>query len=295
MIPRSPFNEVILLKLEGKTAIITGSGRGIGSAIALAMAKEGTDIVVLSRTWSEVAETAAKVKDLGRRGMALKVDVSKIKQVERMVDLTMQKFGKIDVLINCAGIQGPIGPLVENRTEEWVKTVNINLIGTFLCCKAVLPIMIKQRYGKVINLSGGGSCEPRPRFSAYAVSKAAVLRLTETLAEEVKEFNIQVNAIAPGAVDTTMHDQVLAAGEAAGEKALAVSRRVKSGGGTSPEIPAGLAVFLASDESDGLTGRVISAVWDDWKTMAKRIPYIMSKQIYTLRRIDDVFFAPKEK
>jgi len=283
------------LKLEGKTAIVTGSGRGIGSAIALAMAEEGADIVVLSRTWSEVAETAAKVNDLGRRSLTLDVDVSKIEQVERMVKSAMQEFGKIDILVNCAGVQGPIGPLVENESAEWIKTMNINLIGTFLCCKAVLPVMIEQRRGKIINFSGGGACEPRPRFSAYAVSKAAVVRLTETLAEEVKEFNIQVNAIAPGAINTRMHDQVLAAGQAAGEKALAVSRRVKSGEGTPPEIPAGLAVYLASDESDGLTGRVISAVWDDWKMMAKRMPYITSRQMYTLRRIDNVFFAPKEQ
>jgi len=283
------------LKLEGKTAIVTGSGRGIGRAIALAMAKEGAHVVLLSRTWSEVAETAAKVRALGRRSLALKADVSKIAQVDRMVKLTLGEFGKIDILVNNAGIQGPIGPLVENDVAEWIKTVNINLIGTFLCCKAVLPTMIKQRHGKIINLSGGGASGPRPRFSAYAASKTAVVRLTETLAEEVKEFNIEVNAIAPGAVNTRVHDQVLTAGQGAGEEALVISRRVKSGGGTLPEIPAGLAVFLASDESNGLTGRLISAEWDNWKTMAKCIPHIMSKQIYTLRRIDNVFFVPKER
>lgn len=284
------------MKLEDKTAIVTGSGRGIGRAIALAMAKEGADVVVLSRTLSEVEETAAEIRVLNRRSLALKIDVSKITQVKRMVELTMREFGKIDILVNNAGVQGPIGPLVENGFAEWVDTININLIGTFSCCKAVLPTMIKQRQGRIINLSGGGATGPRPRFSAYATSKTAVVRLTETLAEEVKKFNVQVNAVAPGPINTRMHDQVLAAGQTAGENALAVSRRVKSGTGTPPEIPAGLVIFLASDESDGLTGRLISAVWDDWKTtMVKRIPHIMSKHIYTLRRIDDFFFAPKER
>jgi len=243
-----------------------------------------------------VAETATHVEALGRRTLALEVDVSKKEDIERMVRLTMQEFSKVDILVNNAGILGPVGPVVDNDIEEWVKTININLIGMFLCTKMVLPIMIERRHGKIINLSGGGATGPRPRFSAYATSKAAVVRFTETLAEEVKEFNIQVNAIAPGALDTQMHDQVLAVGEAAGEGELALSRRVKEGRGTPFELPAGLAVFLASDESDGLTGRLISAVWDDWRSMSKeRIEEIMSGELYTLRRIDNVFFAPTER
>ena len=186
--------------------------------------------------------------------------------------------------------------MVDNDVEEWIKTVNINLIGTFLCSKMVLPVMIERRRGKIINLSGGGATGPRPRFSAYAASKAAVVRFTETLAEEVKEFNIQVNAIAPGALSTRMHDQVLTVGEAAGEKELALSRRVKEGRGTPFELPAGLAVFLASDDSDGLTGRLISAVWDDWRSMSKeKIEEIMGRELYTLRRIDDFFFTHIER
>jgi len=286
----------VRLKLEDKVAIVTGSGRGIGKAIALAFAKEGADVVVLSRTQSEVAETATRAKALGRQALVLKADVSKKEDVERIVRSTMHEFGKVDVLVNNAGILGPVGPAVDDDAEKWIKTVNINLIGTFLCTKTVLPIMIKRRQGKIINLSGGGATGPRPRFSAYATSKAAVVRFTETLAEEVKEFNIQINAIAPGALNTQMHDQVLAVGEAAGEKELALSRRVKEGRGTPFELPVGLAVFLASDESDGLTGRLISAVWDDWRGMSReRIEEIMSRELYTLRRIDDFFFTDIER
>lgn len=281
------------MKLKDKVAVVTGAGRGIGRAIALALAREGAGVVVVSRTPSEVEETAARIRALGRRALALRVDVSLLEDVERMVKSTIREFGRIDVLVNNAGILGPIGPLIENDVERWIETIKVNLIGTFLCCKAVLPVMVKQCKGKIINLSGGGAAYPRPRFSAYATSKAAVVRLTETLAEEVKEFNIEVNAIAPGAVYTRLHDQVLNVGSKAGRKDLEVSRRVKKTGGTLPEVFATLAVFLASDDSDGLTGRLISAVWDDWRDISKeRIEKIMSRDLYTLRRIDGFLFCP---
>jgi len=273
------------MKLKDRIAIVTGAGRGIGRAIALAFAREGADVVVVSRTLSEVQETAAQVMALGRRSFPLQVDVSRKEDVERMVELALGEFGKVDVLVNNAGILGPLGPLVQNDVERWIETIKVNLIGTFLCCKAVLPIMIKHGGGKIVNLSGGGAAYPHPCFSAYATSKAAVVRLTETLAEELKEFNIQVNAIAPGAVNTRLREEIMAAGEVAGQKASAEAEKVRERGGTSPDLAAALAVFLASDESDGLTGKLISAVWDDWQNMSKRVSEIVSSDIYTLRRI----------
>jgi len=273
------------MKLEGKTAIITGAGRGIGKAIALAFAREGADVVVVSRTLPQIAETAAQIKGLVRCALAIRGDIAEKEDVDNAVTLAIKEFGKVDILVNNAGIQGPIGPMVENNIDHWMKALHINLVGTYLCTRAVLPIMIEHHQGKIVNLSGGGATSPRPYFSAYAASKAAVVRLTETVAEEVKEFNIQVNAIAPGAVNTKMLEEVLAAGKAAGEKASAEAKRQLETGGTSPERVAALAVFLASDESDGLTGRLISAVWDDWEGMRDRIPEIMSSALYTLRRI----------
>ncbi len=283
------------MRLQGKVAIITGASRGIGRAIALAFAQEGADAVVVSRNLSEVEETAAKIRVLGKRALALKVDVSRREDVEVMVKSTLREFGRIDVLVNNAGILGPVGPLVENDAELWTETVKVNLVGAFLCCKYVLPVMISQRSGKIINLSGGGAAYPRPRFSAYASSKAAVVRLTETLAEEVKEFNIQVNAIAPGAVNTRMQEQILEVGEAAGERALSEAKKVINGKGTDPESAVKLAIFLASDESDSLTGRLISAVWDDWASLKDeiRVKEAIAKGLYTLRRIDGQFFGPK--
>jgi len=282
------------MNLSHKVAIVTGAGRGIGRAIALAFAEEGAEIVSVSRTLSEVEQTASEIKARGRKSLAIKADVSNQQDVQEMIALTLKEFGRVDILVNNAGVLGPIGPTWENNIEEWIRTVHINLIGTFLCSRAVLPMMIEQRWGRIINLSGGGAAYGRPYFSAYASSKAALVRFTECLAAEVKPYNITVNAIAPGLVNTRMQDEVLSAGPKAGEEALAQARRAKAGGGVSPDLAASLAVFLASDDSAGLTGRLISAVWDDWKSLdRKRIEDIMGKEIFTLRRIDEVFFCPK--
>ena len=273
------------MKLKGRVAIVTGGGRGIGKAIALAFAAEGADVAVVSRTIREVEGTAKEVRALGCRALPMKVDVSDREEVQGMVSSVMQQFGKVDILVNNAGVQPPIGPVTENDPEQWLKTVTINLGGTFLCSRAVLPIMMKCRRGKIVNLSGGGAASPRPYFTAYAASKAAVVRFTETIAEELKEYNIQVNAMAPGAVNTRMLDEVIAAGEMAGPKASAEAKRQLKTGATPLEKAAALAVFLASDESNGLTGRLISAVWDDWGGMARQAERILSTDLYTLRRV----------
>jgi 3-oxoacyl-[acyl-carrier protein] reductase len=194
------------------------------------------------------------------------------------------EFGRADILVNSAAVQPPIGPFWENDPGEWLRTILINLGGVFLCCRAVVPVMIRQGKGKIIILSGGGAASPRPYFSAYAASKAAVARLTETLAEELKPFNIQVNAVSPGAAYTRMTEEVLAAGSAAGEVALAQARRVKEEG-LRPDAAADLCVFLASEESNGLTGRLISAVWDDWRSLPRRLDLVMNSDLYTLRRV----------
>jgi 3-oxoacyl-[acyl-carrier protein] reductase len=273
------------MRLAGKAAVITGAGRGIGRAIALAFALEGADVLVASRTLSEVTATAEGVRALGRNALALNVDVSNREEVDRMVARGIEELGKVDILVNNAGTYGFIGPVADSDPEKWVQTVGVNLFGAFYCTRAVLPFMIRKRRGKIINLSGGGASSPLPNFSAYAASKAAIVRLTETLAQEVEEHNIQVNAIAPGAVNTALTDALLAAGPAAGEEMLAQARRQKEDGGVPPERAAALAVFLASEASDGLSGRLISAVWDDWENMNGRIEQIMASDLYTLRRV----------
>jgi len=195
-------------------------------------------------------------------------------------------FGRVDVLVNNAGVQPPIGPLWQNDADEWMRAVAVNLFGPMLCIKAVLPGMMERQRGKILNLSGGGATSPRPNFSAYAASKAALVRLTETLAEELGPYNIQVNALAPGAINTRMLNEVLAAGERAGAELTQAQRRAEKGG-NSIELAAQLAVFLASADSDGLTGKLVAAPYDDWQSWdAARIAAINESPWYTLRRID---------
>lgn len=281
------------MKLTGQVAFITGAGRGIGEAIAKAFSQAGARVALLARTASEIGRVASEVNSEGGSALALTGDVSVLSHVEAAVAAALERFGQIDVLVNCAGILGPIGPLVDNSPQAWVETIQVNLIGTMLCLRAVLPHMISRRKGAVVNLSGGGSVTPFPRFSAYSASKAAVVRLTETIAGEVKEYGVRVNAISPGAVNTRMLDQTLAAGEAAGSDYHARVVQIKAEGGTSPQQAADLAVFLASPEAAGITGRLISAVWDDWKSLPGRIAELSNSSMFTLRRIDGRHFDEK--
>jgi 3-oxoacyl-[acyl-carrier protein] reductase len=272
--------------LENRIAIVTGAGRGIGQCIASALAAERACVVLAARTAHELADTERQIRSEGGICQAMLCDLSEARDVDRLVQSTLSSFGKIDILVNNAGIQGPIGPLVENDEEEWLKTLQVNLIGPLRCMRRVLAGMIERRSGKIINLSGGGATAPRVHFSAYGASKTALVRLTETVAEEVRPFNIQVNAIAPGAVNTRMLQEILDAGSAAGAE-LEAARARQSQGGTSPELAARLAVFLASDASGELTGKLISAPHDDWQHWSQSdLNQLMDKPWLTLRRMD---------
>lgn len=280
------------MKLENRIALITGAGRGIGRALAKGFAREGADVTLVARTEEELEQTAKAIRALGRRVLKIVCDVSDSVKVENSIKMVLSEFGKIDILVNNAGQQAPIGSFVNIDTEDWTNTIMVNLVGTMLCCKAVLPGMLERRQGKIINLSGGGATAPRPNFSAYAASKAAVVRFTETLAEELKPFNIQVNAIAPGAINTQMLEEVLTVGEAAGEATLSQAKRQKRSGGDSLDVVVKLAVFLASDESGALTGKLISAQHDPWREWAGKADQLNSTPLYTLRRLDPFTIKP---
>jgi NAD(P)-dependent dehydrogenase (short-subunit alcohol dehydrogenase family) len=271
---------------------VTGGGRGIGREIARGLAREGARVIVVSRTAAEIEETVALIKEQGGEAGFMVVDVSQAGEVEYMASEVHKKYGRIDILVNNAGIQGPIGSLVQNDVELWSRTISVNLIGTFLAVRAVLPFMIAQGRGKIINLSGGGSTGARPNFSAYAASKAAIVRLTETVAEEVKSCNIQVNAVAPGAINTKMLDDVLAAGALAGKEFEAALKQKKAGG-SSPVAAAALVTFLASDDSGNLSGKLISALHDGWEKWDRdEIKSMQDSSWLNLRRIDEFTLRP---
>lgn len=271
------------MELTNRRVIITGAGRGIGRATAIAMGREGARLCLWGRTKSDLVKTQELVHSVGAEVKTVVADVSITSDVERAWQAVAYEWDGIDVLVNNAGIQGPMGSMHEINVEDWWRTIEINLRSTFLCSKIVLPKMIEQNRGKIINFSGGGAVTPRPFFSAYSASKAAIVRLTETLAAELEKNHIDVNAIAPGAVNTQMLDQRLAAGSRIGEFERDAAKDLVQSGGTDIEKPAALAVFLASDKSNGLSGRLLSAIWDPWEKMD--LKKIMETEIFTMRRL----------
>ena len=272
------------MKLDGQVAIITGAGRGIGRAIALAYAREGARLALAARNEAELEETAAAVSELGGEAITVRTDVTSQIATERLARRVVEHFGRIDVLVNNAGISGPVGPLETNDIAEWVDTINVNLTGTFLVCRAVIPVMLQQRAGRIINLSGAGVANAWSNMSAYCSSKAAVVRMTEVLAQELDGKGITVNALGPGSVHTSMWERMTEqAAEAGAEFIHQLGQRVLSGGGASIDDCAELAVWLASGESGALTGRIISAAADDYHSLEPRITEIMEGDAYTLR------------
>ncbi len=272
-------------QLEGKVAVVVGAGRGIGRDIAVRYALEGAKVVIAARTSSELEVTFDAIDRQGALASTKVTDVSNPTQVEELMKWAVATYGSLDVVINCAAIQGAIGLTWENDVVEWAKTIQINLLGSFYCARYSLPFMMSKRKGKLIFLSGGGAAYPRVNFSAYGSSKAAVVRLGETIAEEVKAFNVQVNVMAPGPVKTKMLEEVVQAGAKAGDKALEEARKFSESGGTPPEKYTGLALFLASEASGLLTGKFIH-VNDPWKDMSAQAESLNKDTVYTLRRIN---------
>ena len=271
------------MRLEGKVALITGAGRGIGRAIALAYAKEGAHLALAARTVSELEETVRQAEALGAAACVIPTDVADESQVNRMVQNTLEHFSSLDILVNNAGVPGPVGPLWENDVSYWVRTIQVNVIGVFLCCRSVLPWMLAQDRGKIINLYGGRG----RNVSSYGASKVAVADLTETLSLELDGTNIQVNALGPGSIHTRMWEETRdAAGVIGDTKLYEYGVRVTSGGGASIEQAADLAVFLASEASGSLSGRVIQATTDDFWNLTAQIPDIAGSNIYKLRRVE---------
>jgi 3-oxoacyl-[acyl-carrier protein] reductase len=282
------------VKLAGRVALVTGASRGIGRAVAQAFAEEGARVLLAARSRAELEAVATAVRAGGGEAEAIELDVADADAVARAVESCASRVRRLDVLVNAAGVYGPIGLTWECDPRAWARAVQVNLLGTLHTCRAAIPVMLEAGHGRIINFSGGGATAPLPRFSAYAATKAAVVRLTETLAEELRGRGVTVNAIAPGAVDTRLQDEVLAAGDRAGELYARIRRLRDSGeGGVPAALPAALAVFLASEETEGLTGKLISAPHDGWQSWdAQRIAELSASPWLTLRRLDAFTLKP---
>jgi NAD(P)-dependent dehydrogenase (short-subunit alcohol dehydrogenase family) len=280
--------------LKGRTAIITGGSQGLGLAIAHAYVAAGASILLCARD-AQALNTArneliaqASPEQIIQTEIA---DVSQSEDVEHLMATALRIFSRVHILVNNAGVYGPKG-LIENVDwSAWVKAIEVNLFGSVLLCRAALPHFKAHHYGKIVQLSGGGATNPLPRISAYAASKAAIIRFAETLAEEVREDNIDVNAIAPGPLNTRLLEEVLAEGpESVGQAFYDRALKQKIDGGAPLERGADLAVFLGSAASDGVTGKLLSAMWDPWETLPQHLKDLQQTDVYTLRRI-----VPKDR
>jgi 3-oxoacyl-[acyl-carrier protein] reductase len=281
------------MSLSGRTALITGASQGLGAAIAEHFLAEGANVALCGRNAGDLdaQQTRLAAAHGTDRVWAKPADVSNRGDVDALFDEAQSRFGQLDVLVANAGVYGPMGSIDTVDWDEWTEAIAINLTGTVYCTRKAVTLFKPRRYGKILILSGGGATSPLPGISAYAASKAAIVRFTETLALEMREWNIDVNAIAPGALMTRLTDQLIAAGpERVGAALHARMVKLKEEGGTPLSLGAELCGYLASSESDGLTGRLISAPWDPWPFSADHRREIAESDIYTLRRI-----VPKER
>lgn len=280
--------------LTGRVAIITGANQGFGLAVARAYVAAGASVFMCARDVSKLEEARREIAALAGSHqvvLAQPADVSQKKDVEQLVREALRWFPRVHILVNNAGVYGPLGLIEEVDWDAWVHAVEINLLGSVLMCRALLPHFKAHCYGKILQLSGGGATNPLPRISAYAVSKAAIVRFVETLAEEAREDHVDVNAIAPGALNTRLLDEVLEAGPGrVGHEFYNRSIKQKAQGGAPLEKGVELATFLGSSASDGITGKLISALWDPWESLPEHAGDLRRTDVYTLRRI-----VPKDR
>lgn len=264
--------------------LITGGNSGIGFALAKELSIDGHTIVVCARKVLNL-ENVLKINE---NILHYSCDVSNEKSVIGFLNFVKKKFNYIDVIVNCAGVQGAIGRFDKTNSSDWKEAFETNTFGTYLITKYFLDLLLQSNIKKIINFSGGGAFSAFPNYSAYAVSKAAVVRFTENIAEELKDLGVQVNCVAPGFVATKIHDATLNAGEKlAGEQYKKVATMLKEG-----SVPMKVVVdcvkFLISPESNGLTGKTISANFDKWNTkiFQENIKIISDSDLYTMKRIN---------
>jgi NAD(P)-dependent dehydrogenase (short-subunit alcohol dehydrogenase family) len=248
---------------------------------------EGASVLICARNAEILDRTYSSLNAIAPgRVHAMVCNIGVEADVEELVRQADIRFGGVDVLVANAGIYGPKGAVENVEWAKWVEAIKVNLIGAAYCCRAFIPSLKRALRGKILILSGGGATKPMPFISAYAASKAGIVRFGETLAEELKPFAIDVNLVAPGALNTKMLDEILEAGpEKVGDAYYETALKQRDTGGIPLECGASLCVHLASSAGDGVSGRLISAQWDPWIRIEEFREELMASDIYTLRRI----------
>ena len=271
--------------MRADVVVVWGGGRGIGRAVAVELARRGTTVAIVARSADQVADAAAEASAEGGQATAHVADATRAGDVEGVVEEVCRLHGRIDATVVAAGSNGPVGPAWTIAPHEWAETLRANTIVAFNVCRFVVPKMIPHRRGKIVLFGGGGSTAPVPMLSAYGAAKAAIARFAETLAVETAEHGLQVNVVAPGLVDTTIHEGVVAAGGGAHGRRVAEARA--TGIGFVPAaLAADLVAFLVSSASGRLTGKLISAAHDDWRSWGERDAELNALPLYTVRRVD---------
>jgi 3-oxoacyl-[acyl-carrier protein] reductase len=262
--------------------LVTGAGRGIGKRLAIGFAGKGARVGLLARSKAELDLCHLEIEHAGGSALRIRTDVADYEQVAAAVERIRVQFGNpVQILVCAAAIQGPVGPFAETSPKAWTEIIHTNLVGVMNACRAVLPHMIQRRSGKIIVLTNGIGSQGRPNFAIYAATKTAIVSFVESAAEEVRDHNVQINCMSPGASYTHMTDQILAAGERAGWREIEEAQEVRLTGGVAPDKQIELALFLASEESNHVSGRLIH-VRDDWKRLRDGS---MNPELYTLRRV----------
>jgi 3-oxoacyl-[acyl-carrier protein] reductase len=274
--------------LQNKRILITGGSMGLGFATAKACVEQGGKVILVARGKQSLKEAARKLNRAGESAVWRAADVGRESEVARLARWVRGKYGKIDGLVNCAAVIGTIGTLDQVKMKDFSEALRINILGTVYPCHFFAPLLKRGR-GKIVNYAGGGGTAPFANYSSYGIAKAAVVRLTENLAEEYKPLGISVNACSPGFVMTRIHDQTFKAGKKAGWF-LQYTRDNFKKGGVPPEKGAELTVFLLSSRSDGINGKVISAPWDPWQKPGFQRKARTQKNFAALRRIDDMYY-----
>jgi NAD(P)-dependent dehydrogenase (short-subunit alcohol dehydrogenase family) len=277
--------------LSGRPALISGASQGLGLSIARRFARAGADLFICARGAPGLREAAAELEAIkaekGQRILWRPADVSREAEVAALAREALEAFPDLAILVSNAGVYGPKGRLEDIPAKDFWRAVEINLLGPILLAQAFIPHFRSRRYGKIIQISGGGATNPMPRLESYAASKAAVVRLMESLALDLADDHVDVNSIAPGLLDTRLLQEVISAGpEAVGEAFHARMKAASEKGTcTDPDVGAALCQFLASPASDGISGKLISAVWDNYEEWPKHLGELLKSDAYTLRRL----------